>query len=84
MKMPEVNELTEELFRVADNPRKMVNLGIDNIYKYIKQLGLSRQKSKNYFRSFFMDPWGLRVLCRAAKQRKPGAGNRACGLIDRY
>ena len=44
-----VNELTEELFKVADNPRKMVNLGIDNIYKYIKQLGLSRQKSKNTY-----------------------------------
>ncbi len=44
-----VNELTEELFKIADNPRKMVNLGIDNIYKYIKQLGLSRQKSKNTY-----------------------------------
>ena len=44
-----VNELTEELFKVADNPKKMVNLGIDNIYKHIKQLGLSRQKSKNTY-----------------------------------
>ena len=44
-----VNELTEELFKVADNPKKMVNLGINNIYKYIKQLGLSRQKSKNTY-----------------------------------
>ena len=44
-----VNELTERLFKVADNPQKMVNLGIDNIYKYIKQLGLSRQKSKNTY-----------------------------------
>ena len=45
-----VNELTEELFKVADNPTKMVNLGIDNIYEYIKQLGLSRQKSKNTYK----------------------------------
>ncbi len=44
-----VNELTEELFKVADTPKKMVNLGINNIYKYIKQLGLSRQKSKNTY-----------------------------------
>ena len=44
-----VNELTEELFKVANTPQKMVNLGIDNIYKYIKQLGLSRQKSKNTY-----------------------------------
>ena len=44
-----VNELTEELFKVANTPQKMVDLGIDNIYKYIKQLGLSRQKSKNTY-----------------------------------
>ena len=44
-----VNELTEELFKVADTPKKMVRLGIDNIYKHIKQLGLSKQKSKNTY-----------------------------------
>ena len=44
-----VNELTERLFIVADTPKKMVELGIDNLYKYIKQLGLSRQKSKNTY-----------------------------------
>ena len=44
-----VNELTKELFKVADNPEKMVQLGISGIYKYIKQLGLSNQKSKNIY-----------------------------------
>lgn len=44
-----VNELTKELFKKADSPKKMVNLGIDKIYKYIKQLGLSKQKSKNTY-----------------------------------
>ena len=44
-----VNELTKELFKVADNPDKMVKLGIKGIYKYIKQLGLSNQKSKNIY-----------------------------------
>lgn len=45
-----VNELTKELFRVADSPEKMVNLGISKIYGFIKQLGLSNQKSKNIFK----------------------------------
>ena len=45
-----VNELTENLFKIADNPEKMANLGIQGIYKYIKQLGLSNQKSKNIYR----------------------------------
>ncbi len=44
-----VNELTKELFKVADNPEKMVELGITGIYKYIKQLGLSNKKSKNIY-----------------------------------
>ena len=44
-----VNELTKELFKVADNPEKMLKLGISGIYEYIKQLGLSNQKSKNIY-----------------------------------
>ena len=44
-----VNELTKSLFKVADNPKKMMKLGINGIYKYIKFLGLSNQKSKNIY-----------------------------------
>jgi len=44
-----VNELTKDLFEIADTPSKMVKLGTDNIYQYIKQLGLSKQKSKNTY-----------------------------------
>ena len=44
-----VNELTKDLFKIADNPYKMVDLGINNIYDHINKLGLSRQKSKNTF-----------------------------------
>ena len=44
-----VNELTKSLFKVADNPEKMVKLGINGIYEYIKYLGLSNQKSKNIY-----------------------------------
>ena len=44
-----VNELTKKLFKVADTPEKMEKLGISKIYSYIKQLGLSNQKSKNIY-----------------------------------
>ena len=44
-----VNELTKDLFKVADTPEKMVKIGISSIYEYIKQLGLSNQKSKNLY-----------------------------------
>ena len=44
-----VNELTKSLFKVADNPEKMMQLGINGIYEHIKFLGLSNQKSKNIY-----------------------------------
>ena len=44
-----VNELTKNLFKVADTPEKMAGLGVSKIYEYIKQLGLSNQKSKNIY-----------------------------------
>tara|TARA_Y100000589_G_scaffold184855_1_gene175146 strand:+ start:2806 stop:3459 length:654 start_codon:yes stop_codon:yes gene_type:complete len=44
-----VNELTKDLFKIADTPSKMIKLGTNNIFKYIKQLGLSKQKSKNTY-----------------------------------
>ena len=44
-----VNELTKDLFEIADTPKKMAKLGISRIYEYIKQLGLSNQKSKNIY-----------------------------------
>ena len=44
-----VNELTKKLFKVADTPEEMAKLGVSKIYSYIKQLGLSNQKSKNIY-----------------------------------
>ena len=44
-----VNELTKELFKVADTPEKMEKLGVSKIYEFIRQLGLSNQKSKNIY-----------------------------------
>ena len=44
-----VNELTKSLFKKADNPGKMLELGTKGIYKHIKQLVLSNQKSKNIY-----------------------------------
>ena len=44
-----VNELTKELFKIADTPEKMKELGTPRIYEHINQLGLSNQKSKNIY-----------------------------------
>ena len=41
-----VNELTKELFKIASTSEEMYKLGEQNIYKYIKQLGLAKTKAK--------------------------------------
>ena len=41
----QVNNVTPELFSMADNPFNMIKLGKQNIYKIIKKVGLSKKKS---------------------------------------
>ena len=42
-----VNRATEELFKIADTPQKMVDLGEENLKKYIHTIGLFNNKAKN-------------------------------------
>ena len=79
-----VNELTEELFKIANTPQKMVNLGIDNIYKYIKQLGLSRQKSKNTYNlsKILIDKYhGLVPNTFQELESLPGVGHKTASVV---
>lgn len=42
-----VNKATEALFKIADTPQKMLNLGIDKLKDYIKTIGIYNNKAKN-------------------------------------
>ncbi len=42
-----VNKATKELFKVADTPQKMLDLGIDGLKEYIKTIGLYNNKAKS-------------------------------------
>lgn len=42
-----INRATEELFKIADTPQKMVALGLDKLKQYIKTIGLYNNKAKN-------------------------------------
>lgn len=42
-----VNKATETLFKIADTPQKMLNLGIDKLKEHIKTIGLYNNKAKN-------------------------------------
>ncbi len=79
-----VNELTKELFKVADNPEKMVKLGIKGIYQYIKQLGLSNQKSKNifYLSRLLVERFNKQVPSTYKElESLPGVGHKTASVI---
>lgn len=42
-----VNKVTPALFKTADTPEKMLELGIENLKEYIKTVGLYPTKAKN-------------------------------------
>lgn len=42
-----VNLVTKSLFKIADTPQKMLELGEENLTEYIKSIGLYRNKAKN-------------------------------------
>ena len=42
-----VNRATEKLFKIADTPQKMLNLGEEELKQYIKTIGLFNNKAKN-------------------------------------
>lgn len=42
-----VNKATKELFKIADTPQKMVELGIEKLKTHIKTIGLFNNKAKN-------------------------------------
>jgi endonuclease-3 len=42
-----VNQATEKLFKIVDNPHKMLNLGENQLKKYISSIGLFNNKAKN-------------------------------------
>lgn len=42
-----VNKVTTDLFKIADSPQKMLELGEENLITYIKSIGLYKNKAKN-------------------------------------
>ena len=42
-----VNKATKDLFKIADSPQKMLELGEENLITYIKSIGLYKNKAKN-------------------------------------
>ena len=72
-----VNKATKDLFKIADTPEKMLELGEEGVIEHIKTIGLYRNKAKNVIklsRILVEDYDGEVPNSRAALCSLPGVG----------
>ncbi|MEQ9692591.1 endonuclease III [Shimia sp. SDUM112013] len=79
-----VNRATAELFKVADTPQKMLDLGEEQLIEHIKTIGLYRNKAKNVMKlsKILVEEYAGEVPCsRAALEGLPGVGRKTANVV---
>ena len=79
-----VNKATDALFKIADTPQKMLELGEDRLIEHIKTIGLFRNKAKNVIKlsRMLIDEYRGEVpSSRAALQSLPGVGRKTANVV---
>lgn len=79
-----VNKATAELFKIADTPQKMLDLGEAGLIQHIKTIGLFRNKAKNVIKMsrILVEEYGGEVpSSRAALQSLPGVGRKTANVV---
>ncbi len=79
-----VNQVTPDLFQLADNPLAMAALGEDRIRQIIRPCGLSPQKAKAISRlsAILLDEHAAEVPAdMAALERLPGVGHKTASVV---
>ena len=79
-----VNKATRGLFKIADTPQKMLDLGLEGVTEHIKTIGLFRQKAKNVMKmsQMLVDEFDGEVPnSRAALQSLPGVGRKTANVV---
>ena len=79
-----VNKATEPLFKIADTPQQMVELGEAKLRGYIKTIGLFNSKAKNVIKlsEILLSEHGGKVPReRAALEALPGVGRKTANVV---
>ena len=79
-----VNKATRALFKIADTPQKMADLGVDGLIGYIKTIGLFRNKAKNVIalsQKLIDDHGGEVPADRDALEKLPGVGRKTANVV---
>ena len=79
-----VNKATRSVFKVADTPQKMLDLGEEGLIEHIKTIGLFRNKARNVIKlsRILVEDYGGEVPnSRAALQGLPGVGRKTANVV---
>lgn len=79
-----VNKATQELFKIADTPQKMLKLGEKGLAKHIQTIGLWRNKTKNVIalsRALVEQHGGEVPRERDALEALPGVGRKTASVV---
>jgi endonuclease-3 len=79
-----VNKATRKLFELADTPRKMIELGEEQLREHIKTIGLYRNKARNVIalsEKLIADFGGEVPRTRAELESLPGAGRKTANVV---
>ncbi len=79
-----VNKATLALYAIADTPEKFLNLGEQNLKKYIKSIGLYNTKAKNIIKTcrILLEEYnGTVPRDRMDLQSLPGVGRKTANVI---
>jgi endonuclease-3 len=79
-----VNKATKELFKLVDNPKKMLKLGEENLKKYINSIGLYNSKASNIIKlsEILINDFDSKVPDNLEDlQKLPGVGQKTANVI---
>ena len=79
-----VNKATAPLFKLADNPQAMLDIGEDRLMQMISSIGLYRNKAKNVMAMcrILLDRYGGSVpMTREDLTSLPGVGNKTASVV---
>ena len=79
-----VNRATEALFKVANTPRKMLDIGEEALIEHIKTIGLFNNKARHVMKlsRILVEDFGGEVpASRAALESLPGVGRKTANVV---
>lgn len=79
-----VNKATEHLFKVASTPQQFLDLGLSNLKKFIKTIGLYNSKANNIIKACqkIIDDFSGQVpKTRADLESLPGVGRKTANVV---